>query len=156
VSSFDGLEKRRPNWRKREWISFAQLQTEDLDKAKVEIESLTAEGARRLEVIKAAIKELPLQPMTARKLLFTLVSGRQKRYRVFFGGGDCWFSIEDTQTGRIVLKSDNKQAADNQCAELNASADSKQCHHGAPLGQFCAKCPEGTAIAESEQTGDGS
>ena len=29
--------------------------------------------------------------------------------------------------------------------------DSGRCHHGAPLGTFCAICPEGTAIVESGQ-----
>ena len=40
MKNFDGIEKRRPNWGKREWLNFARLQTQDLDNAKETIELL--------------------------------------------------------------------------------------------------------------------
>jgi len=43
MSNFNDIEKRRPNWGKREWLNFARLQTQDLDNAKAEIKGLDAD-----------------------------------------------------------------------------------------------------------------
>lgn len=41
MSDFADIEKRRPNWGKREWLGFAELQTKSLDNATSEIARLT-------------------------------------------------------------------------------------------------------------------
>lgn len=61
MKNFDGIEKRRPTWGKREWLNFARLQTQDLRAAL----RRSDDAKETIERLRAALEEIAKQKLSS-------------------------------------------------------------------------------------------